>query len=164
MTIDECFGRLILRPSTVPNAMKNSNAIFTSQKTSSPTKFAPVERKHTKTVPAKVPKTMPSFQPKETSVSSNLGVPPSAQVSASDMIKVMQDFQTKKKSFCCIVCKYETPHQGTIKRHVETKHMPQAPSLNSLQCPRSFNLKQNLKTHYMKKHGLLEPAAKAMLP
>ena len=83
---------------------------------------------------------------------------------ANDMIKTMQDFESKKKMYYCVVCKYETPHQGTIKRHVETKHMPQTVTLNCLQCPKSFKLKQVLKKHYMDVHGLLEPAAKAMLP
>ena len=87
-----------------------------------------------------------------------------ASLNANDMIKIMQDFETKKKTYCCVVCKYESVHSTTIKRHVETKHMPQTVTLNCLQCPKSFKLKQVLKKHYMDVHGLLEPAAKAMLP
>ena len=97
-------------------------------------------------------------------LSSFYGMENGPKLNASDMIKIMQDFESKKKLYYCVVCKYETPHQGTIKRHVEMKHMPQVVTLNCLQCPKSFKLKQVLKKHYMDIHGLLEPAAKAMLP
>ena len=91
-------------------------------------------------------------------------ISPSANVSASDVIKTMQDFETKKKMFYCICCKYESSHHGTIKRHVEAKHLPKSVTYNCLQCPKTFNVKSGLKCHYMKFHGLVEPAAKAMLP
>ena len=123
-------------------------AVFTSPKRSSPPKIAP--------------KTSIKLEPKGQPVIPDIGNEP--KLNASDMIKIMQDFETKKKTYCCIVCKYETVHSTTIKRHVEMKHMPQTVSLNCLQCTKTFNLRQHLKTHYMKTHGLVDQAAKAMLP
>ena len=103
-------------------------------------------------------------KPKDTPVIPEVKIGSEPKLNANDMIKIMQDFETKKKTYYCVVCKYETIHSTTIKRHVETKHMPQTISYNCLQCTKSFNLKQNLKSHYLKHHGLNEQAAKAMLP
>ena len=88
----------------------------------------------------------------------------SPNVSASDMIKTMQDSETRKKMFYCICCTYESSHHGTMKRHVEAKHLPQSVTFNCLQCPKTFSVKSGLKRHYMNFHGLFEAAAKTMLP
>ena len=102
--------------------------------------------------------------PKDTPVIPEVKIGSEPKLNANDMIKIMQDFETKKKTYYCVVCKYETIHNTTIKRHVEMKHMPKTVSLNCLQCSKTFTLRQHLKSHYMKTHGLVEPAAKAMLP
>ena len=155
---DKLYGSIFLQPALDQKLPKTSNLISAENvsKTHVPKRKIEINQ------PITAPKSQ-FTRTKMKSVTDNVPVQPTNNMSSSDMIKIMQDFETKKKSFC-IVCKYETPHQGTMKRHVEAKHLPQTISLNCLQCEKTFNLKQTLKTHYMKVHGLLEAAAKAMLP
>ena len=114
---------------------------------------------------SKTPRHLPSKVQNFQNKNSTSATPVETQnLIASDMIKIMQDFQSEKKTFCCVVCRYESGSSGNIKRHVQMKHMPKTVALNCLQCPSSFSLRQTLKRHYMQVHELLEPAAQAMLP
>ena len=91
-------------------------------------------------------------------------VQPSPSVDVSSLRRVLVDEQTREKIYQCTFCNYETKFSITIKRHIEMKHLPQTISYNCLQCSATFKAKQSLKGHYMRVHGLLEPAARAMLP
>ena len=82
----------------------------------------------------------------------------------SGLVRTFQDVKTKQKFHQCTFCNYQSPHSSTMKRHVELKHLPQTISYNCLQCSSTFRQKSNLKIHYKGVHGLLDPAAKAMMP
>ena len=105
-----------------------------------------------------------SYFPKQSNTQKQLiDMPNLPPVDVSSLRRVLVDSQTNEKIFQCTFCNYETKFASTIKRHIELKHLPQRVSLNCLQCDSVFKLKQHLKAHYMRSHGLLEPAAKAMM-
>ena len=140
-----CLSNLVCGEIKISKAEETfpTTAIQSSKRTAMPlanfnAKKKAVPPKGTKESPKQTAKSEPNPQ----LLKPNLENGP--KLNASDMIKIMQDFETKKKTYCCVVCKYETVHNTTIKRHVETKHMPQTVSLNCLQ--------------------LVDQAAKAMLP
>ena len=89
---------------------------------------------------------------------------PGQKVDVSGLMRTLVDARSNDKLFQCSFCSYEARVSSSVKRHIELKHLPQSITLNCLHCSATFKLKQGLKVHYMKIHGLLEPAAKAMMP
>ena len=66
-----------------------------------------------------------------------------------------------EKFFMCAVCSYKSKDKRNMMRHTSTMHSDNPPSFNCTICSSSFKHKFHLKTHYMKKHNLLEHIARA---
>ena len=84
------------------------------------------------------------------------------KIDVSSMMTVMQNMSTNEKSYRCSFCGEEIKTQSSMKRHIETKHLP-SPDFKCLNCDYSCKQKNNLKRHYMTKHGMPEPAAQGMM-
>ena len=126
---DKLCGNVVVK-SFISNTSSVTNVKSTSTSTLVPLKrkTSPNDSKN-KPTSKMSRKHEPASEVKQTRIST-LDFGCEQKLSACDMIKTMQDFDTKKKTFCCVVCKYESVHNTTIKRHVEMKHMPQTVTLN----------------------------------
>ena len=106
--------------------------------------------------PAKKPKTVP----KNSATPNVLTTGPSADA----LLTSNQNLDTGLKSFQCSMCGYTTGHKGTVKRHIELKHLPKtANALKCQMCEYATNLRFNMKSHYIKKHSVPEQAAATMV-
>ena len=84
------------------------------------------------------------------------------KIDVSSMMTVMQNMSTNEKSYRCSFCGEEIKTHSSMKRHIETKHLP-SPDFKCLNCDYSCKQKNNLKRHYMTKHCMPEPAAQGMM-
>ena len=83
--------------------------------------------------------------------------------SAEAFISISQNLTTGEKSFQCSMCGHNSGQKGTVKRHIELKHLPKTTVLKCQLCDYSASLRFQLKSHYTGRHSLPEQAAKAML-
>ena len=70
----------------------------------------------------------------------------------------------RNKLFSCSFCGFESSHKPNVKRHILLKHMREAQEeFRCLTCDSVFHLKQHLKGHYIKVHGLESSKAAAII-
>ena len=100
------------------------------------------------------------FSPKQDFVKD----PTQSKADVSSLINTLIKPGSNEKLFQCSFCTYQSIRSGDVKRHIEMKHLPPSVLFSCLNCSRTFKAKSDLKKHYIKVHGLLEPAAQAMLP
>ena len=79
------------------------------------------------------------------------------------LINITQNLTTGDKSFQCSMCGYVSNQKGTVKRHIDLKHLPKTAVFKCQLCEYTASLRFYLKNHYTGKHALPEQAAKAML-
>ena len=79
------------------------------------------------------------------------------------LINITQNLTTGDKSFQCSMCGYVSNQKGTVKRHIDLKHLPKTVVFKCQLCEYTASLRFYLKNHYTGKHALPEQAAKAML-
>ena len=85
------------------------------------------------------------------------------KVDVSSQMTVMQNMTTKETTYKCSYCGSETKLLSSMKRHIESKHLPTSTVFNCRTCEYSTKYKHDLKKHYMSRHGMPEPAAQAMI-
>ena len=86
-----------------------------------------------------------------------------SKIDVTSMMKVVQDMHSGEKTFKCSFCQMETKVVHSMKRHIESQHLPSKTVFSCQTCGYTSSQKNNLKRHYMTKHAMHEPAAKAML-
>ena len=86
-----------------------------------------------------------------------------SKVDVSSLVTTLVNASTNEKLFQCSFCSYQTKTGSHAKRHVELKHVPNNSKFSCVSCPKQFNLKSNLKTHYIRTHKMPEAAATAIL-
>ena len=94
---------------------------------------------------------------------SSMSGPAPQKIDVSSMLTVMQDANSDERSYKCSFCGSECTHLTSMRRHIETKHLPNSVSYSCLTCDYISKHKFVLKKHYMAKHGMPEPAAQAMM-
>ena len=85
------------------------------------------------------------------------------KIDVTSMMSVTQNMSTQEKSYRCSFCGSESSHLTSMKRHIETKHLPSTTSFDCRNCEYKTKLKFMLKRHYMNKHAMPEPAAQGMM-
>merc|ERR1712226_353950 len=86
-----------------------------------------------------------------------------AKIDVNSLMSIIEDMATREKSYKCSFCGSESTAVTSMRRHIQTKHMPNSATFNCLTCDYSTKHKFVLKNHYMNKHGMPEPAAQAMM-
>ena len=87
----------------------------------------------------------------------------SPKIDVSSMMKIVQSVGSNDKTYQCAYCGSESTHMSSMKRHIESKHLPSTVVFNCRSCSYSSKYKHDLKKHYMKVHNMPEPAAQGML-
>ena len=87
----------------------------------------------------------------------------SPKIDVTSMMKVVQSMGSKDKTYQCSFCGSGTTLLSSMKRHIESKHLPSTVVFNCRSCSYSSKYKHDLKKHYMKTHNMPEPAAQGML-
>ena len=119
-------------------------------------------KRNLKAAPAQLPKKSRISLSAQTLMSQNTILSPKPD--ASSLMRTVTFSDSNQKEYMCTFCDYRYSQSGTVKRHIESKHLPQKISFNCLHCLSTFQSKGTLKKHYIQVHGLLEAAARAILP
>ena len=85
------------------------------------------------------------------------------KIDVTSMMSVTLNMSNNEKSYKCSFCSQETALLTSMKRHIETKHLPSTTSFDCRNCEYKTKLKFMLKKHYMNKHAMPEPAAQGMM-
>ena len=120
-------------------------------------------KRNLKAAPAQLPKKCRSSIPPQTLMPGQNTIL-SPKPDASSLMRTVTFSDSNQKEYMCTFCDYRYSQSGTVKRHIESKHLPQQKSFNCLHCLSTFQSKGTLKKHYMQVHGLLDAAARAILP
>ena len=86
-----------------------------------------------------------------------------SKIDVSSMMSSVENMATGEKSYKCSFCGSESAHLTSIRRHIETKHLPSTVSFDCRQCDYKTKLKFMLKKHYTNKHQMPEMAAQGMM-
>ena len=146
---------------SIPSSFKQCTVPTTNGSEKAPKKRISDSRmNHSGPKPGKI---APKVQKQQT-LPPNVLSPTVAQPNIDSFISINQNLTTGEKVFQCNSCGLSTPLRTSIKRHVENKHMTSSKVFRCRTCNDvTFNVKSNLKRHYMTKHDMPEPAAAGML-
>ena len=89
--------------------------------------------------------------------------PSAPKIDVTSLITVVQNLGSDQKLYKCSFCGSECALIGSMKRHIETKHLPSTVSFDCRQCDYKTKLKFMLKKHYTNKHQMPEMAAQGMM-
>ena len=89
--------------------------------------------------------------------------PIGSKIDVSAMMIETKNHATNEVTYQCAFCKAEIKLLSSMKRHIETKHLPSSVVFKCRTCDYSTKYKHDLKKHYMTKHNMPEPAAQGMM-
>merc|ERR1712004_276529 len=104
----------------------------------------------------KIPKTHPLKQSTPAIQITN-----NVQQDPNDFVATSQSLDTGKKSFSCKLCAFNSLAKSKVIRHINLMHITQEDQFKCTLCDKTAKLKENMKKHYMGKHKLPEPLARA---
>ena len=110
-----------------------------------------------------VPKAPKALQPPSKQVQSIPLNPNAPKIDVTSMMSITQNMSTNERSYKCSFCGQDTVLLSSMRRHIETKHLPSTASFACQSCDYTTKLRYVLKNHYIGKHGMPELAARGMM-